>query len=65
MGPGEDRPELNPAHVSTAVTTFINFNVRELALREQYDTTLEEEVKKQRISNPNLDLSKFHFCLWN
>ena len=39
--------ELNSAHVSTAVTAFINFKVRELALRKQYDTTLEEEVKRE------------------
>jgi hypothetical protein len=57
--------ELNLAHVSTAVTAFINFKVRKLSLRKQYDTTLEEEVKKQGISSPNLGLSKFHFRLWN
>ena len=57
--------ELSLAHVSTAVTAFIKFKVRKLALRKQYDTTLEEEVKKQGISSPNLGLSKFHFRLWN
>jgi hypothetical protein len=39
--------ELNSARVSTAVTAFINFKVRELALRKQYDTKFEEEVKRE------------------
>jgi hypothetical protein len=39
--------ELNSAHVSRAVTAFINFKVQELASRKQYDTELKEEVKRE------------------
>jgi NACHT domain len=39
--------ELNATHVSQAVTTFINYKVRELATRKKYDTKLQKEVKNQ------------------
>jgi hypothetical protein len=39
--------ELNPTHISRAVATFINTKVKDLAMRKQYDTGLQEEVKNQ------------------
>lgn len=39
--------ELNTTYISRVVATFINTKVKDLAMRKQHDTGLQEEVKNQ------------------